>query len=391
MKVCYLNYIGGPTINAASHSTIGGLNTILFNLIYNISLNKEIEIEVIFRDDGSPTTGIFKEIRLPVGSAKSIAREEIEKLLPVFTTQAISYIILSQPDLIHTSGSEAGQVMLKLRSMGVNIPWVHTNYATLAVRRFAVDKVNRDDAVKSYISEREKSCLLECDAITALSMSDKEEISEVFCIAAQKIAVIYPGIDTTIFFPDRSLRRNNLLISAGRISKIKDFPFLLKSFSIIRKFSNSAVKLLIIGGNSSERLSLGLLDLVKELGITENVEFIDGVDQNVLAGYFRNATVFIAHSQHETFGLLPIEAQACGLPFVARANSGYLSTSNDGNGGYFCQNDSELDMAEKILRILNMEEDAWLELSVQAEQNAVQYQWSEAAERTLDLYKRIVN
>lgn len=390
MKICYLNYIGGPTIRAADNNTIGGLNTILFNLAVNVSTSEDYEVEVVYRDDGLPGSGALNEIKIITGKTELIGRKEAERLLPLFIKRAAEYIMFSRPDLVHTSGSEAGQVMLSLRSQEVNIPWVHTNYATLSVRRAIIDGLLNEDAVNDIIGAREKQCLLNCDVITALSANDKKEISSVFSIPGDKIFVVEPGIDHSIFFPGRLFRPEKIIISAGRISKVKDFPFLLKAFEQVKKFGNQEAKLIIVGGNQKERHILGLDLLVKELNIANDIEFVDGVSQENLACYFRKAKVFAAHSQHETFGLLPVEARACGLPFVARANSGYISTSSDGFGGYLSQNNSEYDMAQKINSLLNMSIEKWTVMSAQAEKSASTYRWSDSAKKLSDIYKMLL-
>ena len=117
---------------------------------------------------------------------------------------------------------------------------------------------------------------------------------------------------------------------------------------------------------------------------------VDGVNQIDLASYFRSARVFVACSRHETFGLLPVEARACGTPFVARANSGYLTTAQDGYGGYFCNSDSETDLADHIQLILELPEVKWQDLSKQAIESVVPYNWLETAHRSLAVYEKTI-
>ncbi|MFA5184107.1 MAG: glycosyltransferase [Patescibacteria group bacterium] len=391
MKICYLNYQGGPTIKAAENNLVGGLNTILFNLICQISLRPEVEAVAVYRDDGQMATlHGRKEVKLPAGPQTMLSRPELELYLSEFTVAVEKYLAIYRPDVVHTSGSEAGAVMSQLRIRGMAIPWIHTNYATVAVRRVMVDGQKSSQTSADLIGEREKQCLIDCDQVIALSESDKQEIAAVFPIPPGKIMVIEPGIDHKIFQPGLLTPRKKVIISAGRMSKIKDFPFLLSSFRILKQLNDTDSRLIIIGGNAFERRLLGLPQLADELGISDSLSFVDGVGQDALAAYFRQAKVFAAHSQHETFGLLPIEARACGTPFVARANSGYLTAGQDGGGGYFCANDSERDMADKILRIVNMEEDDWAALSQKAIASAQAYEWSDTAEKSLFIYQQVI-
>jgi len=277
-----------------------------------------------------------------------------------------------------------------LRARGIKIPWVHTNYATVSVRRSIIEGRTDKGIAEDVIGKREKECLQVCDHVIALSKSDQIETSNVFAIPLQKISVVSPGVDHSIFYPDQSIVREKIIVSAGRMSEVKDFPFLLRSFSILKKLGDIDSKLIIIGGNSKERFFLGLPTLTEKLGVSDNVFFVDGVSQNILATYFRRASVFAAVSKHETFGLLPVEARACGTPFVARANSGYLSVANDGFGGYFCNNNSERDMAEKIMKIINLDQASWSHLSQQAESSAKEYSWLENAKKSSVIYAKVI-
>lgn len=391
MKIVYLNYNDHPTNWAAGNNLIGGLNTILFNLVNHIAQFSEQKVTVVCRDDGSVTkdNNVWKEINLSAGPRRVLDRTEGEIYLPLFIKACKDYFTYECPDMIHTAGSEAGEAMRQLRLSGLSIPWIHTNYATLSVRRVVMDGQDIMTATNDSIGQREKQILESCDKVVTLSVSDQTEIITVFGVPSDKIDVIEPGIDTTVFYPLINQDRNQTIITAGRMSKIKDFPFLLRSFSILKR-NGSKGNLIIIGGNATERNNLGLSNLASELGLDNFLTWVDGVNQFDLANYFRSSKVFVACSRHETFGLLPLEARACGTPFVARANSGYLTTAQDGYGGYFCHSDTEVDLAENIQRILNLPEVDWQVLSQQAIKSIALYNWTETARRSLVLYEKTV-
>ena len=390
MKIVYLNYNDYPTNQAAGSNLIGGLNTILFNLINNITQQHGQLVTVVRRNNGlSMGKETWSEVNLTAGPQQTLTRAESEKYLPQFIKSCAEYFSQKCPDIVHTSGSEAGETMRQLRLRGLSIPWVHTNYATLAVRKVIVEGQENTTATTDPIGQREKQVLETCDQIITLSTSDKTEVASIFNIPMEKIDVVEPGIDTDVFYPTFG-RRNRTIISAGRMSKIKDFPFLLRSFSILKKRGLNG-NLVVIGGNTTERENLGLLDLASALDLTNYLTWIDGVSQIDLANYFRSARVFVACSLHETFGLLPVEARACGTPFVARANSGYLATARDGYGGYFCKSDSEIDLADHIQQVLDLSEIEWQTLSLQAIKSIVPYNWLETARRSLAVYKKTIN
>jgi len=110
----------------------------------------------------------------------------------------------------------------------------------------------------------------------------------------------------------------------------------------------------------------------------------------IICEHFCWAKVFAGVSRHETFGLLPVEARACGTPFVVRANSSYLTTATDGFGGYFANNDSEQDMANRISHILNLSHSGWAEMSRQAIESSKKFQWSETVKICIRAYQQLL-
>jgi D-inositol-3-phosphate glycosyltransferase len=295
-----------------------------------------------------------------------------------------------RPDVIHTSGAEAGFAMALLRSEGIRIPWVHTNYATLTVRRVVVDGVEPREALADPYAQREQLCLTGCDAVVALSETDKVETVKVFGLAGSKVTAVTPGIDTDIFKPDKMQPAGHLVVSAGRMSPIKDFPFLLRAFRHTSSMLNHQSQLIIIGGNQEERVVLGLPAIVKELGLSSQVKFLDGMPQAELARWFRKARVYAGCSRHETFGLLPVEARACGAPFVVRANSAYLDTCEDGFGGSFVDNTDEKEMGKRFAEILSLREREWRSLSEQAVESAKPFSWETAVAKNLLVYQQVL-
>ena len=392
MKVCFLNFEGIPTIERAVNRMTGGLNTILYNLATRIScLPGGHEVTVVCRDNGNmrlDECGI-EMIGVPVGPRQPLARNEAETVLQEFIDRLPRVLKVLEPDVIHTSGSEAGLAMTVLRREGCATPWVHTNYATLAIRRVVVEGMSPRDALSGMIGQRELACVTGCDKVIALCTQDRDEVTDVFGIPSKKITVVLPGVDTTIFsLPLKTGNRRKVIIGSGRMSVSKDFPFLLRAFRIVLD-SSPDTDLVIAGGDAAERNDLGLPALADQLGVANRVTFVNGLPQRELATMFQKARVFAGTSLHETFGLLVHEAKACGTPFVVRANSGYLSTSQNGIGGYFANNCSEANMAYWLRYVLDSPEWAWNLLSNQAHKDAQQYDWKASATGCVEVYREL--
>lgn len=396
MKVCYLNYDGEPTLTATTSREIGGLNTIVYNLADSIAQVPDNKVMVVCRSEVSETTSInirgsFRLLKIKDGQHTN-EKPATFATLEQYASNVLEVLVSEWPDIIHTSGAEAGYVMSILRQR-IAIPWVHTNYATLTVRRVMVEGCGLIESLNNTYAQRERACLTDCDVVIALSETDRKETAKVFQIPERKIIAIPPGVDTKIFKSERKRFPFPLVVSSGRMSPIKDFPFLLRAFQhTLNQLTGFHPKpqLVIIGGNLTERDNLGLGSIVREMGIESQIKFLDGMSQSKLSENFQRARVYIGCSKHETFGLLPVEARACGAPFVVRANSAYLDTAVDGFGGYFVDNSDETHMGEKIAEILRLSEAEWLTLSQQAVASTERFRWSETATKNLLVYQQVV-
>lgn len=398
MKICYLHFDGAPTLEAVDNRT-GGLNITLFNLSESISLVSDEKVTLIWRADGKKNKYLkdlqirgIKLVKIKAGQRKQLSREELEQALPEFSDKVNSYLRKKSFDIVQTAGSEAGLAMslVRERTKYDSSLWIHKNFATLSVRRVVAESIPKEIAINDTITRREKYVLNRCDHVIASTPTDKKEIKNVFDIKNNKISVVSPGVDHSIFKPPTfETERSPIVVTAGRMTKIKDYPFLLRAFKKVAEDNRKmkSLSLLIIGGNKSERDILGLEEMVKTLNLNDLVHFKDGVSNQLLASYFRMSRVVVGSSKHETFGRIPVEARACGTPFVVRDNSSYRDTANDGEGGYFTDNNDEEDMASKITKILQLPFKEWQTLSLSAIESTKKFSWTKSAIDHLNLYR----
>ncbi len=129
MKIVLLTYEAWPTTKAAVSRKVGGLNTIIFYLSRALSEMSQVEVRIACccstpeRRQAEKTGSNVDEVVLGVNNAG-----------------LVRYLSEANPTIVHTAGSDAGSAMAEVRQSGLDTPWVHTNYATLAVRRAVVPK-----------------------------------------------------------------------------------------------------------------------------------------------------------------------------------------------------------------------------------------------------------
>jgi glycosyltransferase involved in cell wall biosynthesis len=137
-----------------------------------------------------------------------------------------------------------------------------------------------------------------------------------------------------------------VLIGAGRLTRQKDFPLLLRAFALVRQ--SRACKLILLGGRGEDRDML--IALTRELGLTEHVRFTGFVDNPY--AYFQRADLFVLSSRYETLPTVLIEALACGTPAVATNCFGVGEILEHGKLGEIISGADPATLAQAILRSL---------------------------------------
>ncbi len=136
------------------------------------------------------------------------------------------------------------------------------------------------------------------------------------------IRVMSLGIDTNIFIPKKSNINDISLLFVGRITRLKQIELCLETVTFLLKNQKRKVKLNIIGPVSDIVYFSELKALAEVLQITEHINFIGTVEQKDLVPYYHNANLLLLPSAHESFGMVIVEAMACGTPVVALKGAG---------------------------------------------------------------------
>ena len=183
----------------------------------------------------------------------------------------------------------------------------------------------------------------------------------------------------------------------GRIDPVKGIDTLLKSMTIVRnKLSHSQdLNLLIIGGDidyssyskDSEMHKLKLL--TTELGLENMVTFLGPQRQDQLPYFYSAAEACVLPSRYESFGMVALEAMACGTPVIASKVGGLTSFIQDELTGFLVPEEDEEALAEKILVLLD---NSTLKgkLGFQARIRSVELSWQNIANKMISLYQSLL-
>lgn len=243
-----------------------------------------------------------------------------------------------------------------------------------------------------YRSRAEGDIMRSADFITASTPHEVEAMAELYGVSRERLKVVHCGVDTELFRPldaTRSRRRLGLngekvALYVGRIEPLKGVEFLLHIAACVDK--DLPFKLMIVGGDpETEPEPRRLAELARTLGLNNVVEFVGRVPRSSLAGYFSAADVCVVPSYYESFGLVALEAMACGSPVLATRVGGLPWVVDHGRNGYLLPWRCPERFADTLAMIF-ANEGLRNSLSRAALKTADSMSWDRAAGRFLELY-----
>jgi D-inositol-3-phosphate glycosyltransferase len=267
-------------------------------------------------------------------------------------------------DLIHSHYWLSGQVGWLAKERW-NVPLVHSMHTMAKVK-------NRDLAVGDTPEPEmrvigEEQVVSAADRLIANTADEADELTDLYGARPSTVDVVHPGVDLDLFTPgDRAQSRASLglsddaivLLFVGRIQPLKAPDVLVRAAAelVARNPSlRSRLVVVVCGGPSGSGLDqpTALIDLARSLGIADRVRFEPPTDRAGLAHWYRAADVAVVPSHSESFGLVAVEAQACGTPVVASAVGGLRTAVADQVSGLLIEGHNPLDFAAAISRIIS--------------------------------------
>ena len=166
------------------------------------------------------------------------------------------------------------------------------------------------------------------------------------------IGLVQPGIETSRFVPGAAVDRLSqpYILSVGRFNDPrKQVGLLLEAYALLAARAKMPVPLVLAGAFAPDDR---LREAVDRLGLRDRVRFIGSPDRDALIALYQRAAVFALSSDEEGFGMVVIEAMACGVPVVSTASGGPDSILQDGVDGYLVPRGDAAAMADRLERLL---------------------------------------
>jgi D-inositol-3-phosphate glycosyltransferase len=311
-----------------------------------------------------------------------LPKEQLVDIVPEFTDTVSHHLRTHAPaDVIHANYWLSGLSGHHLKH-DLNLPLITTFHTLARVKTLHGD-------AESVDREKIESSIIGCsDAIFVSCQEEREQFRRLYGASPGTVEVITPGVDRAFFSPGSragarsalGLGKHPVLLFVGRIQPLKGLDVAIETLAALPH--HDAV-LLVVGGASGiegNREYARVVGLAEQLGVSSRVRFIDPQPHHLLSSYYRAADVVLVPSRSESFGLVALEASACGTPVVATAVGGLLSLITDDVNGYLVPERDAATFADRVTRILDDPHLAG-RLSDQAVIRSQRYSWQHAAMR----------
>jgi D-inositol-3-phosphate glycosyltransferase len=352
---------------------------------------------------------------VPAGPAAPMAKEALPTVVDEFTDRVLARMtgpsglpLVDDDDgpfeAIHANYWLSGLAGHSIKHE-LDLPLVSTFHTLDRVKAEAgPEEVEADMAHRRAEAE---AAIVRCsDAVLASCTVEAEQIAELYEADRSRIVVVAPGVDHAFFGPGHrpQARRGlglppdgTLLLFVGRIQPLKGADMAVRTLAELSgrrsHRAGHSYRLVVVGGPSGphgDEAYKGLLALAEQLGVAEQVVMVEPQPHELLSTYYRAADVCLVPSRSESFGLVALEAAACGTPVVASAVGGLTTLVDHGRTGFLVDEPSPAAYATYVRRIV--EESLLAErFSTAAVLRAREYTWREAAAKLRAVHDQLVD
>lgn len=402
------------SVHSCPLAALGGKETGGMN-VYVRELSRELgrkgwQVDVFTRSQNPHIARIVplgrnaRVIHLPAGPEIPVPKTEILRFLPDFIRNLEEFTFQNKIfyNLIHSHYWLSGWVGERLKEKWL-LPLLHM-FHTLG---FLKEATKKEKESKERLKIEEK-IMQKVDYLITSTPWEKEQIISFNNIDPAKIKVIPCGVDLRLFKPIPMGKAKKLLglsaekefiLYVGRIDAIKGIDVLIKAFAyLIKKYLRwrKELGLIIIGGEVDISMReenqewQRLKKMVENLGLQEQVAFWGPQRQDLLPYFYSAAQALILPSRYESFGMVALEAMACGTTVIASDVGGLPFTIEDGENGFLIPEGDWVSLAEKILEVVE-HQDLRRRIKGEALRKAKNFAWPIITQKVLSLYDSLID
>lgn len=407
LRIAMISYHTCPLATLGGKDT-GGMNVYVRDLTRALG-RLGIAVDVFTRSQDEHVPHVLHDlgygnrvVHVPAGPESPISKESMAGYLPEFTDGIIDFSRGKnfRYDLLHSHYWLSGIAGKRLKDQW-GIPMIQM-FHTLGLMKQRVARLP-GEAEGDYRIQGEYEVLKTADRIVAATQAELAQLQWLYQVDSSRIEVIPPGVDVSHFYPipDDEAKEfigvrpcEQMLLFVGRIEPLKGIDTLIQALAIMRQ-RGVIVCLAVIGGDGSDEAEATTTEMARlqamrqEAGLSDLVTFLGKRSQDSLPYYYSAASAVVVPSFYESFGMVALEAMACGTPVVASHVGGLAFLVQDGVTGYTVPVDEPQALADRLTVLLE-NPDLRQKMGQQAAEFARNYSWDHIAGRILRLYEKVL-
>jgi D-inositol-3-phosphate glycosyltransferase len=407
MRIAMLSYHTCPLATLGGKDT-GGMNVYVRDLTCELG-RLGIHVDVFTRSQDEHVPHILHDlgygnrvVHIPAGPEQPAAKQQIAQFIPEFVEGVKKFAGEKgiQYDIIHSHYWMSGLAAEQLSDAWGGIPIVHM-FHTLGEMKNRVARSEDERADEARLNG-ERQVIRRADRIVVATLAELTQLRFLYHADDRKMVTIPPGVDTTHFYPipsDEAKQyiglkpEDRMILFVGRIEPLKGIDTLIEAMSCLDLVDGPRpVHLAIIGGEPNAQpqdMTVEMTRLQKlcdDLAVGQTVVFLGKRDQGTLPYYYSAAETLAMPSLYESFGMVALEAMACGTPVIASevGGLGYL-VQNEVTGYTIPDRDPDA-LCVKISQLLN-DSELRERMGQAAAQYALDYAWPKITAQIRDLYE----
>ena len=377
MNILQISYHTSP-MNSLGVNDGGGLN------VYVEAISKELAKDnTVHIITGEEAKNINKK-NLKLSSFNLFSNQsniyEKKDFLDEFIDKTFQYIEEHEIDVVHAhywlSGLVAKEIQQKYK-----IPFIFTSHSLgVFVQENGLDRISAEKEIFNI-----------ADKITASSKFEKDNLLNRYGVDKLKIHITTPGLDKKIFKAYRGVKRNNTILSVGRIQKQKGQLQTLDLFKSLQ-YRIKGLELIFVGGPSGvdgDAYLTKMKNRIEELKIEEEVQFLGSLSQKKLVKLMKKSMLLIHSAESETFGLVAIEAHRLGVPVLSTNQGSFKEIISNNENGLVAKSFDDVQVYDFIIKLF--EDDKYRSQVINnAVKNSLVFNWEITAENLRKAYKKVI-